>query len=131
MSVSDPVADFITVIRNASKAKKSKVMTKSSKLLNSVCEILKTENYIENYKPVDEGNKKFVRIHLKYNGEEAAIHHISKVSKPGLRSYIPCKDIPVVLGGLGMSILSTSKGIVSGKTARKSKVGGELLIKVW
>jgi len=132
MSISDPIADFITVLRNASKAKKEKITTGSSKMLSGICSILKDEKYIENFKVVEEGNKSFLRVQLKYDeGGEGVIHHVSRVSTPGLRKYVPSKEIPRVLGGIGTAILSTSKGIYSGRKAKKENLGGELLIQIW
>ncbi len=132
MPVTDFVGDFLTVIRNASRAQKDKVTVRTSKLTTRIAEILKEEGFVSNVKGFNEGNKNFVRIHLKYmKGKQAAIQGIRRISKPGLRRYSGSEEIPKVQGGLGISIVSTSRGILSDREARKLKVGGELLCKVW
>ncbi|MBI4970349.1 MAG: 30S ribosomal protein S8 [Candidatus Omnitrophica bacterium] len=131
MAATDPISDFITVLRNATKAKKEKITVPSSKMLAGICSILKEENYIEDYKTIDEGNKKFLRVHLKHQVNEPAIRFLGRVSKPGLRKYVSSKDVKKVLGGFGISIISTPKGLLTNKKARENNVGGELLIKVW
>ena len=132
MPVTDFVGDFLTVIRNASRAQKDKVTVRTSKLTTRIAEILKEEGFVSNVKAFNEGNKNFVRIHLKYiKGKESAIQGIRRVSKPGLRRYSGSEELPKVQGGLGVSIVSTSRGILTDREARKLKVGGELLCKVW
>ncbi len=130
--MSDFIGDFLTIIRNASRAHKEKVTLPTSKLTLKIAEILKKEGFIENYKLVEEGVKKFVRIHLRYmHGKAPAIRSIVRVSKPGIKRYVGSRGVPKVLGGLGIAILSTSRGVISDKEARQEKVGGELLCKVW
>ena len=132
MPVTDFVADFLTVIRNASNAKKDKVTVPTSKMTTRIAEILKEEGFVVSVKPFNEGNKNFVRIHMKYmSGKSPAIRGIRRVSKPGLRTYKGSEDLPRVQGGLGIAIISTSRGIVTDKAARKLNIGGELLCKVW
>lgn len=128
----DFIADFLTHVRNASRAGKDKVTTRSSKITMRVAEILKAEGFIDNYKPFSEGNKNFVRIHLKYmRGKQPAIQGIKRVSKPGRRIYVGSGEIPKVVGGLGVSIVSTSRGVLVDREARKVRVGGEVICKVW
>lgn len=132
MPVTDFVADFLTVIRNASNAKLDKVTVPTSKMTTRIAEILKEEGFVASVKPFNEGNKNFVRIHMKYlSGKSPAIRGIRRVSKPGLRNYKGSESLPRVQGGLGIAIISTSRGIVTDKAARKLNVGGELLCKVW
>ncbi|HNX67946.1 MAG TPA: 30S ribosomal protein S8 [Candidatus Omnitrophota bacterium] len=133
MARSDFIADFITAIRNASKAKKDKLTIPASKLTVRLAEILKEEGFIENVKPFSEGQKNFVRIHLKYlpGGKKAAIQGLRRISKPGLRRYVGYQEIPKVLGGLGITILSTPRGVLADKQARELKAGGEILCTVW
>ena len=132
MSISDPIADFITCIRNAAKAKKETVTLPASKMKVQITEILRDERFITNFKVIEEGNKKFIRIYLKYlKGNRSAIKRIKKVSTPGLRRYVESKRIPRVLNGLGIIILSTSKGIITGEEARKQKTGGEMICTVY
>jgi len=131
MAASDPISDFLTVLRNASRAKKEKFTIGSSKMLERICAILKAENYIEDFKVAEEGKKKYLRVHLKYEGNEPVIRRLERISKPGLRRYIGSTDIKSVLGGFGISILSTPRGLLTNNKAKEQKVGGELLLKVW
>jgi small subunit ribosomal protein S8 len=132
MPVTDFVGDFLTVIRNASNAKKEKVTLPASKMTVRIAELLKEEGFVENVKPFMEDKKQFVRIHLKYiQGKRPAIQGLRRVSTPGLRRYVGSEEIPRVQGGLGVAIVSTSKGILTDREARKSKMGGELLCTVW
>ena len=133
MSRYDFIGDFLTSIRNASKAHKDKLTAPASILTVRIAEILKAEGFIENVKPFNDGNKNFVRIHLKYlpGGKKSAIQGLKRISTPGLRRYVGCDEIPKVLGGLGIVILSTPKGILTGKQAREAKAGGEILCTVW
>lgn len=132
MPVTDFVADFLTVVRNASKAKKDKVTVPASKMTVKIAEILKEEGFVDNVKPFTEGKKNFIRIHLKYiRGKHAAIQGLRRISKPGRRFYVSSDEIPRVQGGLGVAIVSTSKGILTDRQARQSKSGGELLCTVW
>ena len=131
MPVTDFVADFLTVIRNASKARKEKVTIPASLLTTRIAEILKEEGFIESVKPFAEGPKHFVRVHLKYIRKRPAIQGLRRISTPGRRVYLASDEVPRVQGGLGIAIVSTSKGVLTDHQARKGKVGGELLCKVW
>jgi small subunit ribosomal protein S8 len=130
--ISDPIADMLTRVRNALKARFQKVDVPASKLKTEVARILKDEGYILNYKIVDDGNHKAIRVYLKYTAaNQPVISHIERVSRPGCRVYVGSTDIPKVLGGLGVNILTTPKGVMTGKSARKEGVGGELLCQIW
>ncbi len=130
--ISDPIADMLTRVRNALKARFQKVDVPASKLKTEIARILKDEGYILNYKIVDENNHKAIRVYLKYTpANQPVISHIERVSRPGCRVYVGSTDIPKVLGGLGVNILTTPKGVMTGKSARKEGVGGELLCQVW
>ncbi len=132
MTSTDFVGDFLTHIRNASRARKEKVTTRTSGLTLRLAEILKQEGFIDQFKPFSEGNKNFVRIHLRYlRGKQPAIQGIRRVSTPGRRVYVGSEEIPRVVGGLGVSVVSTSKGVLVDREARKARAGGELICKVW
>jgi small subunit ribosomal protein S8 len=132
MSVTDPVADFLTRVRNAIRAKQQKVDVPASKLKTEIARILKEEGYIANYKATEENGQKLLRVYLKYgNNNEAAISNLERISKPGCRVYVGRTDIPRVLGGLGINILTTPRGVMTGREARKQGVGGEVLCQVW
>lgn len=132
MPVSDFVADFLTIIRNASKARKEKVTLPASKLTVRIAEILKEEGFVENVKPFSEDKKNYVRVHLKYvQGKKPAILGLRRVSKPGRRRYMGAEGLPRIQGGLGVAIVSTSKGLLTDRQARKQNIGGELLCTVW
>jgi small subunit ribosomal protein S8 len=133
MTMSDPIADMLTRIRNANTAKHDTVDIPLSKIKVSIADILVDEGYISKYEIVDEGNFKNIRVTMKYAGDkkEKIITGIKRISKPGLRIYAGKEEIPSVLGGLGIAILSTNKGIVTDKQARKEQVGGEVLAYVW
>ena len=133
MTMSDPIADMLTRIRNANTAKHDTVDVPASKMKNSIAEILYTEGYIEKYEIIEDGNFKTIRITLKYGKDknEKIITGLKRISKPGLRVYAGKEDIPRVLGGLGIAILSTNQGVVTDKEARKLAVGGEVLAYVW
>ena len=130
--VSDPVSDMLTRVRNALLARHPKVDVPTSKLKMELARILKEEGYILNFKLVEEGPAKAIRIYLKYTPANApVISHIERVSRPGCRIYVGGQQIPKVLGGLGINILTTSRGVMTGSTARKNGVGGEILCRVW
>ena len=133
MSMSDPIADMLTRIRNANTAKFDDVLVPSSKMKISIADILKQEGYIENYELVDNGRFKDIKITLKYkdNKQTRIISGIRKISKPGLRKYSGKEDMPQVLNGLGIAIVSTNLGVMTDKEARKKGVGGEILAYVW
>jgi small subunit ribosomal protein S8 len=129
---SDPIADMLTRVRNALKARHAKVDVPSSKLKLEIARILKDEGYILNFKLVEEGSAKLIRIYLKYAGDEnPVISAIHRVSRPGCRVYVAKDEVPRVLGGLGINILTTSRGVMTGSAARKAGVGGELLCQIW
>ena len=132
MSCSDFVADNLTRIRNASRAQKDKVNLPASNLTVRIVEILKNEGFVRQLKVFEDGKKKMVRVHLKYlKSGKAAIQGLQKISKPGLRWHVDSDNIPKVQGGLGIAIMSTSKGVMTDRDARKNGVGGEVLCKVW
>ena len=133
MNMSDPIADMLTRIRNANTAKHDTVDIPASKMKVAIADILVDEGFITKYDIVDNGNFKDIRVTLKYgaNKNEKIISGIKRISKPGLRIYAGKDDIPYVLGGLGIAILSTNKGIITDKEARKLQVGGEVLAYVW
>ena len=133
MTMSDPIADMLTRIRNANTAKHDTVDIPSSKIKVAIADILVDEGYIAKYDIIDEGRYKTMRVTLKYGADknEKIITGIKRISKPGLRVYAGKDEIPSVLGGLGIAILSTNKGILTDKQARKAQVGGEVLAFVW
>ncbi len=133
MTMSDPIADMLTRIRNANTAKHDTVDIPSSKMKLAIADILVDEGYIAKYDIVEDGNFKTIRVTLKYSADKSqkVITGIKRISKPGLRIYAGKDEIPTVLGGLGIAILSTNKGIVTDKEARKLAVGGEVLAFVW
>jgi small subunit ribosomal protein S8 len=132
MSMTDPLADMFTRIRNGSKANFEKVDVPSSKMKKEIIKILKEEGFIKNFKVVtDEDRHEMIRIFLKYDVNRKGIIHIKRVSKPGRRVYVGSGRIPSVMSGLGLSILSTPKGILTDKSARKANAGGEVLCYVW
>ena len=133
MTMSDPIADMLTRIRNGNTAKHDTVDIPSSKMKIAIADILVDEGFIEKYDLIDEGAFKTIRITLKYGADknEKIITGIKRISKPGLRIYAGKDEIPTVLGGLGIAILSTNKGIITDKEARKLQVGGEVLAFVW
>lgn len=130
--ISDPIADMLTRVRNALAARHQKVDVPASKLKTEIARILKDEGYILNYKIVDDSNHKAIRVYLKYTpANQPVISHMVRLSRPGCRVYVGSKEIPKVLGGLGINIVTTPKGVMTGKTAHKEGVGGELLCEVW
>ena len=133
MTMSDPIADMLTRIRNANTAKHDTVDVPSSKMKLAIAQILLEEGYIKKYDIVEEGNFKTIRITLKYNADktERIISGIKRISKPGLRVYAGKEDLPKVLVGLGIAIISTNQGVVTDKKARELQVGGEVLAFVW
>ncbi len=132
MSISDPIADMLTKIRNAGLAKHEKVDIPTSKLKLEIVKILKTEGYIKNFKKISQDTQNSIRIFLKYDdNENPVIHGIQKVSKPGRRIYRGYKEMPRVFNGYGTLIVSTSDGVTTGKKAVEKRVGGELICTVW
>ncbi|MCB6414893.1 30S ribosomal protein S8 [Dorea acetigenes] len=133
MTMSDPIADMLTRIRNANTAKHDTVDIPASKMKLSIAEILLNEGYIEKYDVVEDGAFKTIRVTLKYGADknEKVISGLKRISKPGLRVYASCEELPKVLGGLGTAIISTNQGVITDKEARKMGVGGEVLCFVW
>jgi small subunit ribosomal protein S8 len=127
MSMSDPIADMLTRIRNAQLAEKTSVVVPASKLKVSIAKVLKDEGYIEDFALRAEGVKQALEIGLKYYAGRPVIERIERVSRPGLRIYKPAKDIPQVMNGLGVAIVSTSRGVMTDRKARQTGVGGEVL----
>ena len=131
MQISDVIADMLTRIRNANDAKHESVDVPASNLKKSIAEILLEEGYIKNFQIVEDGKQGIIRVALKYVGKQKVIHGLRRVSKPGLRIYSNCEDMPKVMNGLGIAIVSTSKGVMTDKKAREANVGGEILAFVW
>ena len=132
MQISDVIADMLTRIRNANNAKHETVDVPASNLKKSIAQILLDEGYIKSFQIVEDGKQGIIRIALKYApGKQKVIHGLRRVSKPGLRIYSNCEDMPKVMNGLGIAIVSTSKGVMTDKKARKANVGGEILAFVW
>ena len=129
----DPVADYLTIIRNAIKANHRIVNIPASSLKKEITKVLHDQGYIQNYKFEDVGPQGNIKVALKYNPEtkQSAIQHIERISKPGLRKYVHTKELPRVLNGLGIAILSTSKGVMTSKKAREEHIGGEVLCYVY
>ena len=132
MSMTDPIADMLTRIRNACMAGHRKVDIPSSKMKREIARILKERGFIHNYAYVDDNRQGYLRLYLKYSGEnESAILGLRRVSRPGLRRYVGKDEIPRVLNGLGVAVLSTSRGILTDDEARKAGVGGEVICSIW
>jgi small subunit ribosomal protein S8 len=129
---SDPIGDMLTRVRNASRAEHEKVDIPSSKLKVRLAEILKEEGFVKNFRVLEDGKQGVLRVYLKYGtANEKMISGLVRVSTPGRRVYVPHDKIPSVLGGMGVTVLSTSRGVLTGRTARREKVGGEVLAYVW
>jgi small subunit ribosomal protein S8 len=132
MNLTDPVADFLARIRNAIRARHQKLDVPASKLKAEIARILKEEGYIANYKAAEENGHNVIRVYLKYGANnEPAIRDLARISRPGCRVYIGRDEIKRVQGGLGISILTTPKGVMTGRQARREGVGGEFLCEVW
>ena len=132
MKITDPIADMLTRIRNAGTAKHETVDIPASKIKKAIAEILLEEGYIKGFQLIDDGTQGVIRVTLKYlQGKEKAIQGLRRVSKPGLRVYAGADELPRVLKGLGIAIISTSKGIMTDNKAREARVGGEVLAFVW
>ena len=132
MHITDPVADMLTRIRNANNAKHETVDVPASYMKKSIAQILLDEGYIKSFQIVEDGTQGIIRITLKYNaGKEKVISGLRRVSKPGLRVYVGADELPQVLRGLGIAIVSTSKGVMTDKAARAAHVGGEVLAFIW
>ncbi|MBS33627.1 MAG: 30S ribosomal protein S8 [Verrucomicrobiales bacterium] len=126
----DPIADLLTCIRNANQALKPEISVPHSGIKESAVRILKDEGYLESFN-VEGDIKRSIRIQLKFQGRKGIISGLQRISKPGLRHYTSAKDIPLVLGGMGIAVVSTPQGLMSGHDARRKNLGGELLFKVW
>ena len=132
MQITDPIADMLTRIRNANNAKHDTVDVPASNMKKAIAQILLDEGYIKNFQIINDGTQGVIRITLKYNaGKEKVISGLRRVSKPGLRVYVGADELPRVLRGLGIAIVSTSKGVMTDKKARQAHVGGEVLAFVW
>ena len=131
MHITDPIADMLTRIRNANTAKHPTVDVPASNMKKAIAQILLDEGYIKNFQLIDDGTQGVIRITLKYNGSEKVISGLRRVSKPGLRVYAGADELPRVLRGLGIAIISTSKGVMTDKAARAAHIGGEVLAFVW
>jgi small subunit ribosomal protein S8 len=132
MYLTDPVADFLTRIRNSIRARHQKLDVPASRLKAEIARILKDEGYIANFKAVEENGQRILRVYLKYGANnEAAIRDLQRVSRPGCRVYVGRDEIRRVQGGLGISIMTTPKGVMTGRQARREGVGGEILCEVW
>jgi len=131
MNVSDPIADMLTRIRNGTRARHTEILVPASRTKRAIAEILRDEGFIDSFDEIKDGPGSFLRLQLKYVGKVPVISGLKRVSKPGLRVYAAKTDIPRVLGGLGVVIVSTSHGIMTGSAARKAQLGGEVLAYVW
>jgi len=132
MTMTDPIADMITRIRNGNLVFKQFVDIPFSKMKEAIADVLKEEGFIKNYEIIEENKRKMIRVHLiYYQGKKRAINEIKKISKPGVRVYVKKDEIPKVKDGLGVAVLTTSKGIMSDKKARELGIGGEILFTIW
>ena len=132
MNVTDPIADFLTRVRNALRAHHKTVESPASKLKIQIAQILRDEGYISGYRVTEDGAKRHIELRLKYGpSNEPVISNIQRVSRPGCRVYVGSREVPKVLGGLGVNILSTPRGVMTGRNARRQRVGGEILCEVW
>lgn len=131
MTMTDPIADYLTRVRNAIQAKHKRVEIPSNRVKLALTKLLLEKSLIAGYTEVDVAPQKMIRIQLKYKGGEPAIVGMKRVSRPGLRKYVSAEEIPRVLGGLGLSVVSTSQGLMTDKDARQAGVGGELLCEIW
>lgn len=132
MSMSDPIADFLTRIRNANMAQHESVEAPASKMKKDIAEILKNEGFIRDVEYVDDDKQGIIRVFLKYGKDgQRVISGLKRISKPGLRTYVKADAVPKVLNGLGIAIISTSEGVVTDKVARAKKIGGEVIAYVW
>lgn len=129
--VTDPIADMLTRVRNAAQARHRRVDMPVSKLKTEIARLLKENHYIHDFKILDDGKHGVLRLYLKYYQEKSVIRELTRVSKPGLRKYVSVDDIPRVRNGLGIAILSTSRGVMTDRDAKAARVGGELLATVW
>ena len=131
MAMTDPIANMLTLVRNAARAKKDKVDIPHSKILTAIAEIMKAEGYIDNYRVIKDTKQGHLRVYLKYINKKSVILNLKRVSRPGLRIYSRAKVVPSVLRGKGTVILTTSKGLMTDAQAREAKIGGEVLCYIW
>jgi len=131
MVVTDPIADMLTRIRNANIARIKQVEVPASNIKKELARLLKEEGYIQDYELIEDNKQGVIRLYLKFNGKKRVITGLKRISRPGLRVYVEKDQIPKVLGGLGVAILSTSKGVITDKSARQLGVGGEVLCFIW
>lgn len=131
MSMTDPIADYLTRIRNAAKANHKRVDIPASSLKKEITRILKEENYIRDYAIIEEGPQNIIRIALKYRNGESVIKGMDRISRPGLRKYSSSNSLPRVINGLGIAVISTSNGVMTDKEARRAGIGGEVICYVW
>jgi len=131
MPVTDPIADFLTRIRNANKASKKFVDMPSSNMKAGLAELMKKTNFIRDFNIIEDTKQNTLRVHLQYIGGTPSINGLKRISRPGLKSYVPNDKLPRVLNGLGVAIISTSKGLLTDKQARKEAVGGEVICHIW
>lgn len=129
--VSDPISDFLTRFKNATMAEKEEFTAPYSKIKEEIARILKEEGYLWSYEKTGEGTTAEIKAKPRYSGHTPALKNLKRVSRPGLRHYVGAGEVPKVLGGMGIAILSTSQGVMAGHTARKKNIGGELLALVW
>ncbi|MCI6716708.1 MAG: 30S ribosomal protein S8 [Bacilli bacterium] len=131
MVMTDPIADMLTRIRNANQAKHESVTMPASRLKLEILAVLKNEGYISEYEKIEDGKQGVIKVTLKYNNKDRVIKGLKKISKPGLRVYAKSSELPKVLNGLGVAIISTSNGIMTDREARSKKLGGEVIAFVW
>ncbi|MCF4060927.1 30S ribosomal protein S8 [Pediococcus acidilactici] len=132
MSMTDPIADFLTRIRNANMVRHESLEVPASKIKKDIAEILKNEGFIKDVEYIDDDKQGIIRVFLKYGkNNERVISGLKRISKPGLRSYVKADEVPKVLNGLGIAIISTSEGVITNKEARAKKIGGEVLAYIW
>lgn len=131
MAVTDPIADFLTRVRNASKARKLRVDIPASNMKKNLAEILKKQSFIKDYSIIEDNKQNIIRVELKYTDGSPAISGLKRISKPGLRVYKNSNDLPRVLNGLGVAVISTAKGLLTDKDARTQSVGGEIVCYIW
>lgn len=132
MAMTDPIADFLTRIRNANMVRHNSVDIPASKIKRNMAEILKREGFVSRVEYIEDDNQGVIRVYLKYGKDnQRVISGLKRISKPGLRSYVKSDDVPKVLNGLGIAVISTSNGVITDKEARAQKVGGEVLAYVW
>ncbi len=131
MSMTDPISDMLTRIRNALAAGHRRVDIPVSKFKTEIARILKANHYIQDYKVLDDGRHGLLRVYLKYHGDQPVIRELQRVSTPGLRRYVKAREIPRVKNGLGMAILSTPRGLMTDKEARRARTGGEVVAVLW